>query len=197
MLLDDVDQLPGDQPFVATLGVFDGLHIGHEHVLRTLVAAAAEAAAAPVVITFDPHPEAVVLGRAPALLCSLEERIAGLFAAGVGIVVVQRFDEAFRSQSAAEFLDRLRLGRQLRGLVMSPESAFGHDREGTIDLVRRLAAEEGWHLVETPLLEIGGERVSSARIRRLLAEGRQEDAERLLGRPLGGGSRPLEAPDAR
>jgi len=197
MLLDDVDQLPGDQPFVATLGVFDGLHVGHEHVLRTLIAAAAEAAATPVVITFDPHPEAVVLGRSPELLCSLEERIAGLFAAGVGIVVVQRFDEAFRSQSAAEFLDRLRLGRQLRGLVMSPESAFGHDREGTIDLIRRLAVEEGWHLVETSLLEIGGERVSSARIRRLRADGRQADAERLLGRPLGSAARPTEAPDAR
>lgn len=196
MLLHDIDQLPGDRPFVVTLGVFDGLHVGHEHVLRTLIAAAEDADSTPVVITFDPHPEAVVLGRAPELLCSLDERIAGLFAAGVGIVVVQRFDEAFRSQSAAEFLDRLRLGRQLRGLVMSPESAFGHDREGTIDLVRRLAVEEGWRLVETPLLEIGGERVSSARIRRLLAEGRHADAERLLGRSLGGASGPTGAPEA-
>jgi riboflavin kinase/FMN adenylyltransferase len=69
---------------------------------------------------------------------------------------------------------------------MSPESAFGHDREGTIELVRRLAAEEGWRLVETPLMEIDGERVSSARIRTLLADGRTTDAERLLGRPLDG-----------
>ena len=67
---------------------------------------------------------------------------------------------------------------------MSPESAFGHDRQGTIELVRRLAADEGWRLVETPLLEIDGERVSSARIRALLAEGRRAEAERLLGRPL-------------
>lgn len=183
MILEDVDELPADRPFVATLGVFDGLHVGHVQVLRTLTDAASDAGAASVVITFDPHPEAVVLGRAPALLCSVEERVEGLRAAGVEIVVVQRFDEAFRRQSAAEFLDRLRLGRQLRGLVMSPESAFGHDREGTIDLVRRVAAAEGWRLIETPLLEIGGERVSSARIRALLAEGRTADAARLLGRP--------------
>jgi riboflavin kinase / FMN adenylyltransferase len=182
--LADVDELPGDRPIVVTLGVFDGMHLGHAHVLRTLTAAAAEAGAVPVAITFDPHPDAVVRGRAPRLLCSLEERVERLEAAGAGIVVVQRFDEAFRRQSAAEFLDRLRLGRQLRGLVMSPESAFGHDRDGTIGLVRRLAAEEGWRLVEIPLLEVDGQRVSSARIRSLLAEGEQEEAERLLGRPL-------------
>ena len=107
------------------------------------------------------------------------ERLLG---AGVGIVVVQRFDEAFRQQSAEAFLDRLRLGRRLRGLVMSPESAFGHDREGTIDLVRRLAVDEGWALIEIPLLELDGERVSSNRIRALFADGRTDDAERLLGR---------------
>jgi riboflavin kinase/FMN adenylyltransferase len=182
VILHDVDELPAALPFVATLGVFDGVHVGHLHVLRTLT----DAAAAEVVITFDPHPEAVIRGVAPAELCSLAERCARIEAAGADIVVVQRFDEAFRQQSAAAFLDRLRLGRRLRGLVMSPESAFGHDREGTIELVRRLAADEGWRLVETPLMEIDGERVSSARIRSLLAEGRTADAERLLGRPLHG-----------
>ena len=187
MVLDDIDDLPPGLPFVGTLGVFDGLHVGHRHVLRTLTEAASKAGATSVVITFDPHPEAIVRGRAPELLCSLEERVQGLLAAGVGIVVVQRFDEAFRQQTAQAFLDRLRLGRRLKGLVMSPESAFGHDREGTIDLVRRLAIEEGWTLIETPLLEIDGERVSSNRIRALLAEGRRADAERLLGRPLPGG----------
>ncbi|MFN8622622.1 MAG: FAD synthetase family protein [Chloroflexota bacterium] len=184
MRLGDIDELPADRPLVVTLGVFDGIHTGHAHVLRTLTSAAAEADAVPVVITFDPHPEQVVLGRSPRLLCSLDERVARLEAAGVGIVVVQRFDEAFRQQSAAAFLDRLRLGRQLRGLVMSPESAFGHDRQGTIELVRRLAAEEGWRLIEIPLLELDGERVSSARIRSLLAEGRRDEAARLLGRPV-------------
>ena len=184
MILHDIDELPSEVPFVATLGVFDGVHVGHQHVLRTLTEAAASVGATAVVITFDPHPEAVVLGRAPELLCDLGERIERLHAGGADIVVVQRFDEAFRQQSAAAFLDRLRLGRRMRGLVMSPESAFGHDREGTVELARRLAAAEGWRLVETPLLEIDGERVSSARIRSLLADGRQADAERLLARAL-------------
>lgn len=184
MILHDIDELPADLPFVATLGVFDGVHVGHLHVLRTLTEAAAAEDAQPVLITFDPHPEAVIRGVAPTPLCSLEERIRRVQAHGVDVVVVQRFDEAFRQQTAAAFLDRLRLGRRMRGLVMSPESAFGHDRQGTIDLVRRLAAQEGWRLVETPLMEIDGERVSSARIRTLLEEGRREDAARLLGRPI-------------
>jgi len=186
VILHDIDLLPADIPFVVTLGVFDGLHVGHAHVLATLFGAAEEAAAVPVVITFDPHPDEIVRGLPPVLLCSLEERVERLLAAGVGVVVIQRFDETFRRQSAADFLDRLRLGRQLRGLVMSPESAFGHDRQGTSDLVRRLAALEGWMLIETPILEIDGQRVSSDRIRALLADGRTDDAERLLGRPLDG-----------
>lgn len=184
MILHAIDELPAERPFVATLGVFDGVHVGHLHVLQTLTEAAAAEDAIAVVITFDPHPEAVIRGVAPAELCSLAERCERLGAAGADIVVIQRFDDAFRQQSAEAFLDRLRLGRAFRGLVMSPESAFGHDRQGTIELVRRLAADEGWRLVETPLMEVDGERVSSARIRTLLAEGRVEDAERLLGRPI-------------
>ena len=186
MILRDIDDLPADLAFVATLGVFDGVHVGHQHVLRTLMGAADAAGATAVAITFDPHPEAVLRGVAPELLCSVEERVRLLGEAGIGIVVVQRFDDAFRRQTASEFLDRLRLGRRMRGFVMSPESAFGHDREGTVDLVRRLAAEEGWRLVETSLMEVDGERVSSGRIRALISEGRTAEAERLLGRPLGG-----------
>lgn len=180
--IDGIDALPEGLAFVATVGVFDGVHVGHVALIRALVATAGELGAEPVAITFDPHPEAVVTGTAPRLLCSVEERVALLGAAGARIVVVQRFDDAFRAQAADAFLDRLRAGRRLRGLVMSPESAFGRDRAGTTAIVARLAAAEGWRLVEAPLVEVDGTRVSSGRIRQLLDAGRRDEAERLLGR---------------
>ena len=102
--------------------------------------------------------------------------------AGAELVVVQRFDEAFRSQTAEEFLERLGRGRDMAGMVMSAESAFGRDRQGTIATVRRLAARDGWQLVEVDTLEVDGQRVSSGRIRDLISAGDLFGAERLLGR---------------
>ncbi len=181
-LLDDVDHIPAGFRFVATVGVFDGVHLGHLHVLQALAALAVECGAVPIAITFEPHPQAVVTGRTPALICDPVEKLARMGEAGAEIVVVQRFDEAFRSQTAEEFLDRLGQGRELAGLVMSHESAFGRDRQGTVETVRRLAAAEGWRLVEVDTLELDGDRISSGRVRELVAAGELGAAERLLGR---------------
>ena len=138
--------------------------------------------AVPVAMTFEPHPQAVITGRVPELICDPDEKLVRMGEAGAELVVVQRFDEAFRAQTAEEFLDRLGRGRDLAGLVMSPESAFGRDRQGTIDTVRRLAEQDGWRLVEIDTLEIDGARVSSGRIRELVAAGDLDGAARLLGR---------------
>jgi riboflavin kinase/FMN adenylyltransferase len=178
----DMDELPAGLRFVTTVGVFDGMHRGHRQVLETLIRSADRLNSTSVALTFDPHPEKVVRGRAPVLLCDPDERVARLRDAGVGLLVLQHFDEAFRQQSAEAFLDRLRRGRDLRGLVMSAESAFGHDRAGTIDTVRRLAGVEGWQVIEVPTLEVGGARVSSGRIRELVQVGRLAGAGTLMGR---------------
>lgn len=182
-VLGDIDELRPGLRFVATVGVFDGVHLGHAEVLARLVALAGELAAAAVVITFDPHPNALITGRAPELLCDRQEQLARLLDAGVDVVVVQRFDEAFRSQTAEEFLDRLARDRELVGLVMSHESAFGRDRQGTVATVQRLASRDGWRLVEVETLEVDGAPVSSSRIRAALTAGDLVTAERLLGHP--------------
>ncbi len=182
VVLGDIDELPPGIRFVATVGVFDGVHRGHAEVLAHLVALADEVHAAAVVITFDPHPQAVITGQAPEPLCDRSEQLALLEAAGAEVIVVQRFDEAFRAQTAEEFLDRLARGRDLSGLVMSHESAFGRDRQGTVATVQRLASRDGWRLVEVETLEIDGAPVSSSRIRAALTAGDLATAERLLGR---------------
>jgi riboflavin kinase/FMN adenylyltransferase len=162
--------------------MFDGVHRGHRRVIHTLVNAAAERDAAPVVLTFDPHPAKLLRGEAPALICDPEERLARLDELGVATVVVQRFDRAFADQPAAEFLTRVRDGRTLAGLVMTAESAFGRDRAGGLPQIRTIARELGFDTIEVPRLATEGMTLSSTRIRGLIEAGRLSEASRSLGR---------------
>lgn len=177
--------LPAGERICATVGVFDGLHRGHRQILGELIRVAARLGATPTVITFDPHPEAIVRGRAPDLIMDPDERLERLAEAGVGITVVQRFDEAFRRTSAQAFLEQVAAGRELAGLVMTSESAFGRDRAGTLQVVREMSARDGWEVVVAPTLQLRGERVSSARIRELVTRGRLAEARVLLGHTYG------------
>jgi riboflavin kinase/FMN adenylyltransferase len=181
-ILDSIDALPADLRFVATVGVFDGMHRGHAAILSATVKTAARLAAEPVVITFEQHPQGVLRGVTPPLLCDPDEKVARLAEAGVGTSVIQRFDRAFSEQSAEAFVERLGRGRDLAGLVMSSESAFGRDRAGTAESLQRVANADGWRLLEVATLDRGGARVSSGRIRSLLESGRLAEARRLLGR---------------
>ena len=138
-LLTDVDQLPAGLRFVIAVGMFDGVHRGHSRMLKTEVAAAERLAATPVALTFDPHPDAVLRGTSPPLLCDPTEKVALLAAAGAHYVVVQPFDRRFADQSAESFLRRLAGGRSLAGVVMTEETAFGRDRAGTLAAVEKLA----------------------------------------------------------
>ncbi len=180
--VDAIDGLPPGLRMSATLGVFDGLHRGHEEILERLVELAREQRSTSVVITFEPHPETVLRGVEPLLLCDPAERLARIARLGVETFVVQRFDRAFADQSPEAFLHLLGAGRDLAGLVMSSESAFGHDREGTLERIRLIAPVAGFELAEVPSLSLGGERVSSTRIRNVIEAGRLGEARRLLGR---------------
>ena len=179
-----IDQLPEDTRLAVTIGVFDGLHRGHQQVFRVLEQTARRLGAMPVVVTFDPHPDAVVAGRAPDLLMDQQERLERLSTMVAGIVVLQRFDEVFRRTTAEEFVVRLGGGRNLAAQVMTSVSAFGRDRGGTLPVLREMGAAGGWELVEAPTLDLRGARVSSARTRELVAAGRLVSAARLLSRPF-------------
>ena len=130
--LSDIDQLPAGLRFVVAVGMFDGVHRGHAAMIRSEASAANRLNAKAVVVTFDPHPETVLRGSTPLLLCDPVEKAALLAAAGADYVVVQPFDQAFAGQPAASFLNRLASGRALVGIVMTPETAFGRDRDGTL-----------------------------------------------------------------
>jgi riboflavin kinase/FMN adenylyltransferase len=165
------------------IGVFDGLHRGHEYLLGELRRAAAAHAARPAVITFDHHPDEILTGTAPPLLCDPAERLRRLEAAGVGVTVVQTFDVALRETSYDAFIGRIADRVELAGFLMTPDSAFGYQRAGTPETVAALGRGLGFDVAVVPPFILDGRPVSSSAIRAAIATGDLATAERLLGRP--------------
>jgi riboflavin kinase / FMN adenylyltransferase len=179
-----VDQLEtAHGPLFAVIGVFDGIHLGHQYLLRHLVTEARSRNARPSVITFDSHPDEILVGAAPPLLLDPDERIRLLESSGVEVIVVQHFDAALRMTEYDEFIHRIAARTRLAGLLMTPDAAFGHDRRGTAEAVAALGAADGFDLVVVPPFEIDGRSVRSSDVRSAIAAGDLARAEELLGRP--------------
>ncbi|HYN85261.1 MAG TPA: bifunctional riboflavin kinase/FAD synthetase [Pyrinomonadaceae bacterium] len=175
------------RPTVLTLGVFDGLHLGHQLIVRTVVERARAASAVPTVITFDPHPRAVLHPEsAPPLLQTFDQKVEALSLLGVEQTIVIRFTPEFARVRAEEFLrDVVRERLNAKEVYLGRGFAFGHEREGDIGLLRRVSDRLGFHADEVPEVRLRGTRISSSRIRELLAAGRVNLARRMLGRPYG------------
>lgn len=175
------------RPTVLTLGVFDGLHMGHQAIMRKVVERAAAADAVPTAITFDPHPRAVLHPEsAPPLLQTLDQRLANLELLGIEQAIVIKFDKDFASQPAEDFVyqtikDRL----HAKEVYLGKGFAFGRERSGNISMLRELSDEIGFAADEVDEVQLRGQRISSSKIRQLLSEGRVNLARRMLGRPYG------------
>jgi riboflavin kinase/FMN adenylyltransferase len=181
--LPGIDALrPTDGPLLLAVGVFDGLHRGHLYLLRELRRAAARLGARPAVLTFDHHPDEVLAGAAPPLLCDPDERLVRLDRDGVAVTIVEHFDEALRRTPYDAFVARIRARTGLAGFVMTTDAAFGHERRGTPETLGRLGAALGFEVIVVPSLELGGRPVRSAEIRTAIAAGDLAAAQALLGR---------------
>ena len=186
-LFHGIDNAEIQRPTVLTLGVFDGLHLGHQLIVRTVVERARAMNAVPTVITFDPHPRAVLHpASAPPLLQTLDQKVEGFGVLGVEQTIVVRFTHEFAQIRAEEFLrDVVKERLHAKEIYLGKGFAFGHDREGNIDLLRRVSQDLGFFADEVPEVQVRGQRVSSSRVRQLLKEGKVNLARRLLGRPYG------------
>lgn len=179
----DMANLPAIGPAALCMGVFDGVHRGHEALLRATTTAAAERGVAAVALVFDPHPDEVIhpgtrvprLTPPPVVL----RMIRGY---GVSHAVPIRFDATLRQRTAEEFLADLAPAITLRALVMTPQSAFGQGRGGTVDRMRDHSSSAGFEVrVVQPVL-VDGEGVSSTALREAVAAGDLETVAH-LGRP--------------
>ena len=172
-------------PSVVTIGNFDGVHRGHQILLRRTVHLASELAARSVAVTFDPHPTAVLRPDAePPRLQTLEDRIASLSAVGVDVVVVLPFTRELAARSPAAFVAEVLAGElEAVRVVVGTNFRFGHKAAGDVVTLLELGEEHGFAPEAVTLLEIDGRRISSSSIREHLTDGDLAWVVRALGRP--------------
>jgi riboflavin kinase / FMN adenylyltransferase len=170
-----------------TVGSFDGVHLGHQAVLREIDRRARGAGRASVLVTFDPHPlEVVNPGAAPPLLTTGPERLEILALSPLDYVLLVRFDRQLAELTPEEFVGRVLLERcALRELVIGHDHGFGRGRSGDVETLRRLGASHGFDVDVVPPVDFGGQHVSSSRIRRAVAGGDLTTAGAMLGRRYG------------
>ena len=170
---------------VASIGNFDGMHRGHQAVLKELAAKARSLGLPTTVILFEPMPqEYFTPQQAPARLTRFGEKWPLLAAAGIERVLCLRFDMELAEMPPEEFIDRVLVrGLGVRHLALGDDFRFGRERRGDFALLRRTGPGRGFEVTHATTLTVAGDRVSSTRIRELLAEGDMAGAAALLGRP--------------
>lgn len=168
-----------------SIGSFDGVHLGHRKVLKTLTEGAHAEGAKAVILTFYPHP-AVVLGRRkePFYLTTQDEKVALLSEAGVDLVILQPFDLHLAQTTAHEFMARLHTALGLKHLVVGYDFALGRNREGNVERLTELGKEFDYQVHIMQPFMLGDEPVSSSRIRKLLMQGEVAQIVPLLNRPF-------------
>ena len=170
---------------VIALGTFDGVHLGHQVVIRRAVEEGRKRGLRVGAVTFDPHPQAVLRpGSELKLLTTLEVREEILLACGVDEVHVMRFDENLSKKTPEEFVREVLVGKFKAAVVVVGENfRFGHKASGNIEDLRRHMRETGGEAYAVPIYACLGESINSTKIRALVAGGEVREAARLLGRP--------------
>lgn len=178
----ELARLPG--PLFLAIGVFDGVHLGHQAVISTSAAHAKEVSGTPVVVTFDPHPAKVLRPHdAPHLITATQHKIALIRDLGVGHLLVLRFDRAFAGTAPEDFVEQLVANsRPLREICVGHEWAFGKGRAGNLALLKELGLKHRFNVIGVKAVTVNGEVVSSTTIRKAVAAGNLVKATQMLGR---------------
>lgn len=170
-------------PYLVTVGTFDGMHLGHQHLLARSTARSAELGHPTLVVTFEPTPAQVLRPQLfEGRLSSVEDKRRLIEAAGDVVLAVLPFTAVFACTSADEFLDELTAAVSVVELWVGEEFALGKDRAGSVEHLRRRGAALGFEVTALPRISIDGDIVSSSRIRSLIRIGDVSSANQLLGR---------------
>ncbi len=169
---------------VLTIGVFDGVHLGHQEILKRVVTRASEVGGTALALTFRPHPQKVISpGDAPALLQTDEQKVELLRAAGIEILVSVPFTRKLSLLSPRRFVEEVLHHRGIREVHVGSNFRFGHRRSGDFQRLRELAAECGIRVEAIEQVRVRQRRISSTVIRECLRHGRVKEASSMLGRP--------------
>jgi len=175
---------PGGRPVSLAVGMFDGVHLGHQQVIRQAATDAEQAEGVAAVVTFDRHPASVLAPQhAPPLIYPLERKLREIEALGIEACWLIAFDEAFSRQTGEEFVRALaRHCPGIRSICVGSAFAFGWQRSGDVSLLRRLGAELGFAVHGLAAVALGGHTVSSTRIREAIRSGKLDQAQQMMGR---------------
>ena|SRR5436190_8803121 len=176
---------PEPKKVCLAIGFFDGVHLGHQQIIRQTVADAELHEAMAVVLTFDRHPNTVVApDRVPPLIYSLPQKLRAIASNGVDTTLLLHFDEAFSRQTGEEFVRWLvREFGHLTSICVGSTFTFGHKRTGNVELLSRMGAEFKFTVHGLAAVSLDGESVSSTRIREMIRGGQFDLASQMLGRP--------------
>ena len=182
---EELARLSPDEDMVLAIGVFDGVHLGHKHLLSQLKEHARQEGLLSGVVTFRQHPQAVLSPQTELpCLTDLAQRIKLLKEAGIEAVIALSFTPELARLSTRQFVKLLKKYLRMRGLVIGPDFALGRNREGNANILRALGREMDFSITVVPPLVINGEVVSSTTIRNALAEGDMKRVHNLLGHPF-------------
>jgi riboflavin kinase/FMN adenylyltransferase len=166
------------------IGFFDGVHLGHQQILRQTIADAHKHDSIALALTFDKHPNVIVApDRAPPLIYSLPQKLRAIASMGMENTLLISFDKAFSQQTGEEFIRCLARGfGRIHSICVGAEFVFGHKRSGNVALLKKLGAELNFQVHGLSALSLDGETVSSTRIRQAIRAGNFDDASQMLGR---------------
>jgi riboflavin kinase / FMN adenylyltransferase len=166
------------------IGFFDGVHLGHQQIIRQTIADARQHDGIPLVLTFDKHPNVVVApDKAPPLIYSLPQKLRTIQSLGLENILLISFDKKFSLQTGEEFVRGLAhdLGK-IHSICVGADFAFGHKRSGNVALLKKLGTELQYHVHGLSAVSLDGQAVSSTRIREAIRTGNLDEASQMLGR---------------
>ncbi|HUB86883.1 MAG TPA: bifunctional riboflavin kinase/FAD synthetase [Verrucomicrobiae bacterium] len=176
---------PGNRKVCLAIGFFDGVHLGHQQIIRQTIADARQHDAIAVALTFDRHPNSVVApSRIPPLIYSLPQKLRAIESLGAEKILLIQFDKRFSEQSGEEFIRSLsRDGGRIHGICVGADFVFGHKRGGNVALLKKLGAELHFQVHGLAAVSLDGKVISSTRIREAIRAGDLDGASQMLGRP--------------
>lgn len=185
-IISGLKKLKSGRQCAVTVGTFDGLHLGHRKIIETVVKTAREKKLCSTLVTFNPHPK-IVLKQTDdfhiAILTTLNEKIELLSETGLDQIIIVTFDNAFASQSYEQFVKNVLIDQiGTEALIVGHDHAFGKNREGNFNNLKRLSEQYDFSLQKVEPFKIGSKTINSTLLRKLIAEGDVERAEKYLGR---------------
>ena len=185
-IISGLENLKSSNRCAVTIGTFDGLHLGHQKIIENVIKTAGERNLCSTLITFDPHPK-IVLKQTDyfniAILTTLDEKIKLLTETGLDRVVIIKFDKKFATQTYEQFVKNILIDQiSAEAIIVGHDHAFGKNREGNFSNLKRLSEQYKFSLQKVDPVEIDKDTISSTLIRKVIAEGDVESAEKYLGR---------------